>query len=116
MSKQNYEIMLPLEGKNLINVSNSILKSMDVKPLNNSLKELDKLFLQKRYKNIVLLLYDGLGSIVLDKYLSEGDFLLKNKICNISSVFPATTVAATTSVLTGLEPSEHGWLRLGYVF
>ena len=51
-----------------------------------------------------------MGSNILDKYLPKESFLQKNKICNISSIFPATTVAATTSVLTGLEPSEHGWL------
>ena len=110
MRKAETEIMFPIKGKNLTNLSNSILKAMDVKILNSTLKELDVYLLQEKYKNIVLLLYDGLGSSILDKFLPKESFLQKNKVCNISSVFPATTVAATTSVLTGLEPSEHGWL------
>ena len=28
----------------------------------------------------------------------------------ITTVFPATTTAATTSIATGLNPVEHGWL------
>lgn len=110
MRKAETEITFPIKGKNLTNLSNSILKAMDVKILNSTLKELDVYLLQEKYKNIVLLLYDGLGSSILDKFLPKESFLQKNKVCNISSVFPATTVAATTSVLTGLEPSEHGWL------
>lgn len=110
MKQPEYEIMLPIKGKSLVNLSNSILKAMNVKTTNSTLKELDSQLYQKEYKNIILLLYDGMGSSILDKYLSKESFLQKNKICNISSIFPATTVAATTSVLTGLEPSEHGWL------
>lgn len=110
MEKLKYEIMFPIEGNNLINVSNSILKAMDAKILHKSLKSLDKQLLQNKYKNIVLLLYDGLGTKVLDRFLPKESFLQKNKICDITSVFPSTTVAATTSVLTGQAPSEHGWL------
>ena len=29
---------------------------------------------------------------------------------NIDAVFPATTTASTTSVLSGKNPNEHGWL------
>lgn len=110
MEEQKYEVMLPNEGKNLVNLSNSILKEMGVKNLNDTLEELDKIFLEKDYENIILLLYDGLGTAVLERYLPQEAFLRKNKVDNISSVFPATTVAATTSVLTGLYPCEHGWL------
>lgn len=104
------EIMLPIKGKNLINLSNSILKTMNIETLHETLKEIDIYLSKGKYENIVLLLYDGLGSSILDKFLPSNSFLQKNKVCNISSVFPATTVAATTSVLTGMEPSEHGWL------
>lgn len=110
MKQPEYEIMLPIKGKSLVNLSNSILKAMNVKTTNSTLKELDSQLYQKECKNIILILYDGMGSSILDKYLSKESFLQKNKICNISSIFPATTVAAITSVLTGLEPSKHGWL------
>ena len=64
MRKAETEIMFPIKGKNLTNLSNSILKAMDVKILNSTLKELDVYLLQEKYKNIVLLLYDGLGSSI----------------------------------------------------
>lgn len=35
---------------------------------------------------------------------------MKNKIKDITTVFPATTTAATISIRTGLNPIEHGWL------
>lgn len=110
MEEQKYELMLPVEGKNLVNLSNSILKEMGAKTLNDTLEELDQIFLEKDYENIIVLLYDGLGTAILEKYLPRESFFRKNKIENISSVFPATTVAATTSVLTGLYPCEHGWI------
>lgn len=110
MKEKKNEVMLPIEGRNLVNLSNSILKTMNITPQKDTLKELDKELDKKEYKNIVLILYDGMGSSILDRYLPKESFLQQNKMCNISSIFPASTVAATTSILTGLEPSEHGWL------
>ncbi len=110
MLETNPKIMWPIAGKNLVNLSNSILKEMGSLPYSSTLVELDKIFSQKNFKNIVLILYDGMGSCILDRFLPKTSFLQKNKICDISSIFPATTTAATTSILTGLEPSEHGWL------
>lgn len=34
----------------------------------------------------------------------------KNIKTDISSVYPCTTTAATTSILTGKTPAEHGWI------
>ncbi len=116
MNKENYELMLPVEGKSLVNLSNSVLKEMGAKTLNDTLEELDKIFLEKDYENIIVLLYDGLGTAILEKYLPKESFLRSNKVDNISSVFPATTVAATTSVLTGLYPCEHGWIGWNMFF
>ncbi len=110
MEKNKYTLMLPIEGENLVNLSNSILKEMGVQELNETFKDIDKQLSKKNYRNIILLIYDGMGSSILNKYLSKEEFLQKHKQRDISSIFPATTVAATTSILTGLEPAEHGWL------
>ena len=56
------------------------------------------------------MLYDGMGSNILKRNLSSNSFLNKNKLMNIDAVFPATTTASTTSVLSGKNPNEHGWL------
>lgn len=110
MKQTMFNTMWPIANKNLVNLSNSILQEMGISPYTSTLKELDEIFQKKNYKNIVLLLYDGMGSSILNRYLENNAFLPSHKLCDISSVFPATTVAATNSVLTGLEPSEHGWL------
>ena len=94
----------------LVNLSNSILKHFDVKPLHNTLQKLDKVLEENNSKNVVLILYDGLGARVIDKVLGNNNFFSNNKLCEIDSVFPATTAAATTTVMSGLNPIEHGWI------
>lgn len=95
--------------KSLVSVSNSFIKYYGKKTFHNSLDILDK-ELDKGYKHVVLMLLDGSGTKILEKNLSKDDFLNQKMIDKISSVFPPTTVAATTSVTTGLTPIEHGWL------
>lgn len=94
----------------LTNITNSILKYFDIETYNNTLPTLDKILEEKKYTNIVLLLYDGMGSNLIDKHLSSHDFLKTHKIKNVHAVFPPTTTASTTSLLSGLNPCEHGWL------
>jgi predicted AlkP superfamily pyrophosphatase or phosphodiesterase len=57
-----------------------------------------------------------MGSNILDRTLNYGDFLLENKLKNITTVFPATTVAATTSMMTGLNPVETGMMAWDMYF
>jgi len=93
----------------ILNLSNSILKYFDIKPFHQTLSYVDDLLENKKYDNVVILLCDGLGSKNLDLVLKQAGFLKSHKIKNLTSVFPTTTTAATTSVLTGLMPSEHNW-------
>ena len=51
-----------------------------------------------------------MGSNIMDRSLGKDSFLIKNRIKSITTVFPATTVAATTSMMTGLNPVETGML------
>ncbi len=94
----------------LTNVACSIRKYFELDYHHKTIKEIDDLLKEKQPKNVVLLLFDGMGSIILDKTLDEDSFFRKNKVKDITSVFPATTTAATNSVKTGLNPSEHCWL------
>lgn len=94
----------------LTNVSNSILNYYNIKKFHNSNKEIDNKLLESNPNNIVLILLDGLGSSILEYHLQENDFLRKNKKTDIYSVLPTTTTAATTSVMSGLNPVEHGWI------
>lgn len=57
-----------------------------------------------------MLVLDGMGANVLEKNLPAAAFLRKNTAAKLSSVFPSTTTAATTSFMSGKSPKEHGWL------
>ncbi len=63
----------------------------------------------RSFKNIVLVVVDGLGF----NYLVKQQSFLSDKIkAKITSVFPATTAAAIPTFLTGLAPQQHsmvGW-------
>lgn len=93
----------------IVNLSNSVLKNFSVDPLSKTLPLIDEA-LSKNYKNIVVLILDGLGTSILEKNLPEDGFLRKHFVRTINTVFPPTTVAATTSVISGMEPIEHAWL------
>ncbi len=99
----------------LVNVSNSILKNFGIATVHNTLPELDE-YLKKDYKNVVLILHDGFGSNLIKKALDEKSFLYKNKVKDITSVFPTVTINNTTSLYTGMYPEEHGWIsRKNYI-
>lgn len=92
-----------------MSITNSLLKYYRAKPYHATLPIVDEL-LAKDYKNVVLLLMDGMGVNVLERNLPENAFLRKHIRTEISSVYPCTTTAATTSILTGKTPAEHGWI------
>ncbi len=94
----------------LTNLACSIQKYFGLETKHNSIEYIDKLLNEKKPKNVVLILFDGMGSRILDRTLGSDSFFMKNRIKEITTVFPATTTAATTSIRTGLNPVEHGWL------
>ena len=103
-------IKYPNYDRSILSIASSVLNHFGVKDCQHkTLPEFDKL-LEKDYKNIIVILFDGLGTSSLNYHLKENDFLRKHHITDISSVFPSTTVAATTSILSGYSPLECGWL------
>ncbi|MCR5836793.1 MAG: alkaline phosphatase family protein [Lachnospiraceae bacterium] len=93
----------------IANLPNSILKKFNANPVGATLPLLDK-YLEKDYKNIVVILLDGMGKVVLENHLKENGPFRSHLAGIYSSVFLSTTVAATTSVMSGLQPCEHSWL------
>ena len=102
-------IQLPNYDKSILSISSSIMKYYNVKSNYDSLKKLDNI-LEKKYKNIVFLILDCLGTNILEKNLDANSFLKNNIITNVNTVFPPTTAAATTSFHSGLSPLETGWI------
>ena len=91
------------------NLACSILKEFGVEPAHGTLKMADEL-LKEGYDNIVLILLDGMGMSILEKNASCDGFLRSHLYGEYRSVYLPTTVASTTSILSGLNPSEHAWL------
>ena len=94
----------------LTNLANSIRKYFEIETKHNTLDYIDKILEEKQPKNVIVMLFDGMGSRILDRTLNQDDFLRVNKYKDITTVFPATTTAATQSMRSGLNPVEHGWL------
>ncbi len=94
----------------IVNLMSSIQRHYNVVANHNSLKIVDEILEKKDYKNVIVMVCDGMGKSILDKHLPKDSFLQRNTIDVISSVIPSTTAAATTSYLTGLTPIETGWL------
>ena len=93
----------------LVNLANSVLKRFGADTTADTLPLADK-YLTKDYRNVVVLLLDAMGMSILEKHLDKDGFFRSHVAGAYSSVYPPTTVAATTSVFTGLYPNEHGWL------
>ncbi|MGM9834760.1 MAG: alkaline phosphatase family protein [Bacilli bacterium] len=94
----------------ITNLACSIRKHFGLEYKHNTLGYIDKLLEENNFKNVVLILFDGMGSRILDRTLDKDAFFIKNRYKDITTVFPATTTAATYSVMTGLNPIEHGYL------
>ena len=91
------------------NLPNSIMKYFGVEAVGDTLPCLDK-YLGKEYKNVVVILLDGMGVNIMEANLEEDGFFRRNLAERYSSTFPPTTVAATTSIMSGKMPNEHSWL------
>lgn len=103
------KIVLP-DYKNCISgLPNSIMRYFGAEPPGDTLPLIDG-FLKKEYKNVVVILLDGMGVGVTENNLGEKGFFRSHLRGTCSSTFPSTTVAATTSVLSGLLPCSHSWL------
>lgn len=94
----------------LVNLTSSILKYFDCLPEHKTLKIVDDILKKNKPKNVVLFVCDGMGVSILNKNLDKNKFFNKYLVTSIDSVFPPTTAAATTSLMSGLYPNEHGWI------
>lgn len=113
MNKQ--EIKLPDYNHSILNLINTILKYYDVDIKYNTIRKLENRLLKKKYKNIVLIILDGMGEKVL-KDNSPNGFFVKNQKDTITSVWPSTTTAAMTTYYSGKPPIETGWIAMSQYF
>ena len=109
------KIKYPDYSNSILNLACSVLKHYGLETQHNTLPILDEM-LQKTYKNVVVMVLDGMGSTILEHNLQKDSFLRSNLKSEITSVFPPTTTAATTTLISGLSPLEHGWLGWSLYF
>lgn len=93
----------------LVNFTAALMKNYNIQSEYEP-SALVEYLLSKKYKHVVVILLDGLGSKVIDDNLSNGSILKTHQIMSLNSVYPPTTVAATTALITGKAPIESGWL------
>lgn len=108
------EIKYPDYDNSILNLITSILKYYKVETNHTSLEELDSR-LEKEYKNVVLIVLDGMGEHILNNISPDG-FFRKNEIKCITSVYPSTTTAALTTYYSGKPPYETGWIAWSQYF
>lgn len=104
-------MVIPDYRHSILNVTATILKHYQAPTPYDTLPMLEEALKDKHH--VVLVLLDGMGTNILYKHLFQDAFLLKHLKDVITSVFPPTTVAATTTVLSGVPPLVSG--HLGWV-
>lgn len=93
-----------------MNISCSILRYFGCDPHHETLEDLDRIFDERKPRNVVFMLFDAMGISIIDRHLSASSYIKKHVVRYLTSTFPSTTVAATTSINSGLQPIETGWL------
>lgn len=107
-------IVLPNYENCILNTIASVLKYYNVETKHKSLKELDEI-LQKKYRNVIFIVLDGMGEHILTPISKDG-FFKKNEIKKVTSVYPSTTTAALTTYYAGKPPYETGWIAWSQYF
>ncbi len=110
----NFDILMPDYERCILNLITSILKNYGVETKYHGLKKVDEC-LKKPYKNVVLVVLDGMGENILKEHLPNGLFA-NHKMDTITSVYPSTTTAAMTTYYSGKPPIETGWLGWSQYF
>ncbi|MDR2686217.1 MAG: alkaline phosphatase family protein, partial [Oscillospiraceae bacterium] len=100
----------PNYSESIVSLSNSLRRHYGCETYHDILPVLDGALARRTYKHVILLVLDGLGQAQLEDSLPPNAFLRKAWVKRISSVFPPTTVAAISSIETGMTPAETGWL------
>lgn len=108
------KIVYPDYNNCILNLITSILKYYNVQTEYKGLDSLDALK-NNTYKNVVLVILDGMGNNLLNE-ISPNGFFAKNKLSTITSVCPSTTTAALNTYYSGKPPIETGWIAKSQYF
>lgn len=110
----NTKLRFPDYDNSILCTISSVLKYYGIDNGHCSLKSLDKL-LKKKFKNVVLIILDGMGEHILNRMSKDGYFK-RNELTVVNSVYPSTTTAAMTTYYSGKSPLETGWIAWSQYF
>lgn len=102
-------------NNNIVNISATLAEYFNVKTNKATLPVLED-YLKQDYKNIVFIIFDGLGMYPINENLDNSSFIKNNVKQVLTSTFPSTTTNATTTLLTAKYPLEHGYLGWSLYF
>ena len=108
MKSNENQFVWPDFNHSIVNLAATLEQFLGKKPKHAVLPKLAEK-LKSDYKNVVYLVIDAMGAKILEKNLPTNSFFRQHQIDTVTSVFPSTTTAATTSLISALTPSEHGW-------
>lgn len=91
--------------KSNLNISATLASFLGAPNKNATLPILKK-ELEKGFKNVVFICFDGLGINPIEKNLNNNSLLKKNIKQVLTSTFPSTTTNATTSLICNKQPLE----------
>ncbi len=93
-----------------LNVTSSVMNHLGVFSPIMTHPDVDALLNGREYRNIVLMLFDGMGMDALERHCRPDGFFRSHLVREMRAVYPSTTTNATTSIECGRSPKEHGWL------
>ena len=108
VQKQQNNFVFPDFNHSIVNIAATLADFLGHPTGNPILPNLAEK-LKTDYKNIVYIVIDAMGLRILEKNLPADSFFRQHQIDTVTSVFPSTTAAATTSLISALTPAEHGW-------
>ena len=101
------KIIYPDFENSILNLISSILSCYNIETELPPLQQLDISELKEK-QNLIFVILDGLGNNLIEKFGNVCSLLRKYRQNVITSVFPPTTTAAITSLMTAKFPFEHG--------
>lgn len=107
---ETYKLVYPNYSRCILNTISSIQNHFGGKTEYSLDPYMEEIFKEKNYKNVIVLLLDGLGENILEHNLEASSFLKTHHLYTNTAIYPSTTAAATTATLCGLAPIRTGWL------
>ena len=96
--------------ESILSYVSSIRDYLGLESSYNPNQKFKELLYKEKPNKLFLILIDGMGANLIEKYLDKGSFLRLNMLYKVQTVFPTTTTAALTSIQNGKAPNENGWL------